>query len=169
MKDISLPAGTKLAICCTYRDIISGNGYLAKVEVCGRILAVVDEDGEVWIHGVQPSGLAEGGATLLEAHANFRQAYTAMLFDVATTATSYANFEGSVKGLMQPSSALDKSWEDAARNLDKEIAAELGLPITKANNHQPSVTVTEIKLPEEISPALNTLDEAPHIVFKKAA
>lgn len=43
-----------------YKDCIAGNGFLAAVVVSGRAL-MRSEDDEWWMHGVQPSAIAEGG------------------------------------------------------------------------------------------------------------
>ena len=64
---------------------------LAEVRVRGRVLAVTEQDG-AWMYGVSPGDLAASGATIAEAHAAFRRAFTAVLFDIAEDASSFEDF-----------------------------------------------------------------------------
>lgn len=109
--------GTKLPLICTYRNNVAGNGFLAKVEMRGRLLAVVEEDGSFFVHAVRPAGWAEGGATLHEAFAVFRNAYTAILYDIADEAKNFAEFRDAVNALDAEAKPLADSWREAVDSL----------------------------------------------------
>lgn len=66
----------------TFRDKVSGNGFLANVVAHGRSLASQEKDGW-WIYGVEPGDLAAGGTTFAKAQCEFRKAFTTILFDIA--------------------------------------------------------------------------------------
>lgn len=77
-------------------DLVPGNGFLARVEISGRILAVL-EDGEWWFYGVQPGALAEGAANPPEAFVRFRASIHNVLEDAATESVGYEAFESEVR------------------------------------------------------------------------
>jgi len=76
----------------TFRDVVSGNGFLSGVTLGGRAL-IIPEDGSWSIYGVRPAPIAESGKTPLEAFANFRNAYKNVLFDLAEDAESFEEFK----------------------------------------------------------------------------
>lgn len=80
----------------TYRDRIVGMGFNALVTSHGRVLAT-EEDGEVWVYGVEPGGLAASGSDPKEALESFRQTFTNVLRDLATETRSFAEFESRVQ------------------------------------------------------------------------
>lgn len=67
----------------TFLDKVEGNGYLAHVEVHGRLLAV-EEDAEWWMYGVNPGGVAASGKSKAEAYSEFRKTLMKVLFDTAS-------------------------------------------------------------------------------------
>jgi hypothetical protein len=67
------------------RELVEGNGFVARVVVSGRAL-LVDENGECWIEGVNPGGFAASGKSPSEALAAFGSAFRAILFDIASGA-----------------------------------------------------------------------------------
>lgn len=128
----NLEPGTKLPLVCTYRNSVAGNGFVAKVEMRGRMLAIVDDDGEVWLHAVHPAGWADSGRTVAEAHAQFRQSYTAILYDVAEETETFEDFRAAVKKLDVESGPLLESWQEAVANMRPEWADKLNLKIEPA-------------------------------------
>ena len=54
-------------LCFTYAGSVIGNGFLAHVDLCGRLLAVPEADG-VWLYGVNPAAVAVGAPTLSDAN-----------------------------------------------------------------------------------------------------
>lgn len=85
---------THYPVMFTFRDAVSGNGFLSGVTLGGRALIVHEPQDQAWrIYGVRPAPIAESGATPLEAFANFRNAYKNVLFDFAESAASFEAFK----------------------------------------------------------------------------
>jgi hypothetical protein len=81
----------------SFRDAVSGNGFVAYVAVSGRVLLTNEGDGDIWMFGVQPGGIAGGGHERSEAFREFKKSYLSVFFDIAAEATSFEDFEESVK------------------------------------------------------------------------
>ncbi len=151
-------AMNKLPLLFTFRDKVSGNGFLADIEAQGRALAVRDE-GEVWMNGVQPGGIAEGGENGSEAYAKFRQTYKAVLFDIASETKDFNEFKLLVEAFFHDISHLtEKEWWNAVKRVREEKHTEEGLPIKSAEETEVKVTVKKV---EQFTPADNILIDAP--------
>ena len=70
----------------TFLDKVEGNGYMAHVEVHGRLLAVDEGEDGWWMYGVEPGGVAAHGKTRTEAYTEFRKSVMRVLFDFAVEA-----------------------------------------------------------------------------------
>lgn len=76
----------------THRGIILGNGFLADIELHGRILARAEADG-VWIDGVNPAAIALGAATLNDTHAELRSTLARVFIDFAEQTRTFEEFK----------------------------------------------------------------------------
>ncbi len=96
-----------------YRDVVFGRGFAATVETTGRALGEREGDDYV-MAGVEPGGLAAGGATPEEARHAFRRTFTEVLFDLAADAPSFQAFKESVEAFVGTSndsrSAATAPW-----------------------------------------------------------
>ena len=92
----------------TYRDRIVGMGFTALVHSYGRVLGVVEGEGDIGIYGVEPGALAAKGADPKEALEAFRQDFTDILRDFASEAQSFGEFEQSTQGFF---SAINRPTE----------------------------------------------------------
>jgi hypothetical protein len=162
-----LESGTKLPLVCTYRNTVAGNGFVAKVEMRGRMLAVVDDDTQVWLHAVHPAGWADFGATIAEAHAQFRHSYTAILYDVAEDAATFDDFRSAIDALDRAAEPLLESWKEAVQDMKAEWADRLNLRIEPAGQ-MPYLRVSQVHS-SEVSPQSNQLDPVLPAVVKPAA
>lgn len=81
----------------TYSDRVVGMGFTAHVRSYGRVLGVVEGEGDVWIYGVEPGALAAKGADPKEALESFRQSFTEVLRDFASEAQSFHEFQQSIQ------------------------------------------------------------------------
>jgi hypothetical protein len=117
-----VPAGTpgegrgmaKYPLVFTIKNEVFGNGFLAGVLVHDGRALMVREDDEWWIYGVQPAGIAEGGATPKEAYFSFRDTFTKMLYDSASLAPDFEAFRTDVEGLCGQTNARgDEEWQQA--------------------------------------------------------
>jgi hypothetical protein len=142
----------------TFRDKVSGEGFLAGVTVHGRGLAVEEADGW-WMYGVEPGDLAAGGATFTEAQREFRKTFTTILFDIAEDAKDFKTFKAEVsrffKGVNHPTA---QEWQAAVLEVRAgKITAEAisqGLPTKPAN----SPRSVQVKLLRAFTPKDNVLE-----------
>jgi hypothetical protein len=89
---------TNYPVMFTFRDAVSGNGFLSGVTLGGRALIVHEKNDDLWwIYGVRPAAIAESGKTPLEAFANFRNTYKNVLFDFAEDAKTFDAFKRDVE------------------------------------------------------------------------
>ncbi|MCB1058384.1 MAG: hypothetical protein KDD11_23020 [Acidobacteria bacterium] len=110
---MSASTTTTFPLLFSYRDLIGGKGYFAGVEVHGRAL-LVESDGDVWMYGMNPGGLAGGGATRKEALSDFRRGYNSVLIDIAQASDSFEGFKAEVESFFhETNDALEPDWEAA--------------------------------------------------------
>src|SRR5262245_44493397 len=99
------------------RDLVEGNGFVARVAVSGRAL-LVDEGDECWIEGVNPGGFAASGKSPSEALAEFASAFRAVLFDIASDARSFKDFHDEVQRFFEETNAPAlHDWEEAVKRV----------------------------------------------------
>jgi hypothetical protein len=99
----------------TFRDAISGQGFLAGISICGRAL-MVHEDDKWWMYGVRPAAFAESGETPQETLLNFRNAYREILFDIADERSSFEAFKQEVERFFHdPDPEEERRWDDALK------------------------------------------------------
>jgi hypothetical protein len=100
-----------------FRDVVQGNGFIARVAVQGRALMQTEEPPEgVWIEGVNPGGFAASGHSQAQALESFRQSYLAILFDIASDAADFAAFRHGVEEFFRDTN------EPASRDWDAAVA-----------------------------------------------
>lgn len=80
----------------TFSDRIVGLGFSAIVTSYGRVLAVDEGDGEVWIYGVEPGAMAASGSDPKEALEAFRQTFANVLRDFAVECRTFAEFDEAI-------------------------------------------------------------------------
>ena len=126
----------------TYRDKVIVHGMIAEVVIRGRLLATLEakedgSDGDVWIYGVQPGDLSAGGEHFGEAHADFRQSFTTVLYDIADDSLSKEDFRTSVESFFsQVNKPLAEAWREAVdvgRTAGRAFALKKKVPIGSAD------------------------------------
>ena len=144
----------------TFRDTIYGNGYLAKVTLSGRALTVRD-DGEWWMYGVCPSGMAANGETPQSAFSLFRERYEQVLFDFALDADGFSDFRTHVNKFFHenPRDLEDVArWETSFRLIrEGQVEPEAPfstLPHEKPENRPPKVEVARMDQSVDLSASL---------------
>jgi hypothetical protein len=147
---------TRYPILFGFRDLIAGNGFVAGVGVNGRAL-LVDEDNGYWMYGVNPGGLAAGGATPAEAQAEFRVIYRSVLFDAAAEAVDFASFKSEVESFFNETNEPTKvEWDEAVQEVRSGKVSADWLPKGKAD----SKIGVDVVLLDHPVPSVNALDEA---------
>ena len=106
-----------------FSDLVMGRGFVAEVTTDGRA-TMAQEDGEWWMSGVNPGGVAASGATVAEALANFRNTYRLVLTDSAMLANSFEEFSRDVQGIFASTTQeLIEEWKAAAMAIREGAAA----------------------------------------------
>jgi hypothetical protein len=127
----------------TFRDVVSGNGFLAGVTVSGRAL-MVREDDKWWAYGVRPAGLVDCGDTPQDAHNRFRERYRAILFDIAAEAHNFLNFKQEVERFYEESDADEECRWTVAFEAIRSGAAVPEPPFTDLPRQAPETRPTQI-------------------------
>jgi hypothetical protein len=100
----------------TFKDAISGNGFLAGITLSGRTL-MVHEDDAWWIYGVRPGALAESGQTPQEAFLRFRNTYKTVLFDMAEEFANFDSLKNEIERFYhEPDEKEERRWTEAFRD-----------------------------------------------------
>lgn len=145
----------------TFRGQIIGHRFLADIEVLGRLLAVHEHDG-VWLSGVNPGGMAAGGKTPTEAHADFSRGFKSVLIDIANEAETFEAFKAEVERFVQESDDTTQAeWATAVDEVrtGRRDTSQLGLRTMPAS--QPVVVKVHELRQEALSPTQNVLGEEP--------
>lgn len=140
----------------TYRGTILGRGFVADVDLHGRLLATPELEG-VWLYGVNPGALAIGAPTLDAANAELRNTLTRLFIDFAQETASFAAFKTRVESyLAETDEGSVQEWEAARKEVRAgHVPVPDGLP--KEPDECPSfVNVTEKPL-EAVTPQDNPL------------
>lgn len=112
-----VPMSTTLPLVFGYRDLIEGDGFVAVVEVCGRAI-LVENEGDVWMYGVNPGAVAGGGETRREALSDFRTGYQSVLFDLAECAANFGEFQHQVEAFFhQTNRPNEADWHSAVGDI----------------------------------------------------
>lgn len=144
-----------------YRDRLYGSGYLMEISVRGRALCVKYDDGQVWMYGVNPGGIAEHGGNLEAAHMAFRRAFTAALIDIANDVSSFDEFKSAVQSFVyEANNAVEAEWQEAVRAVraGKIRPEDVGLITAQAER---KVTVDVIQRRDDFRPTDNVLEQEP--------
>jgi hypothetical protein len=105
--------GTRYPLLFGFHDFVAGNGFVAGITLHGRAL-LVDEGEGFWMYGVNPGGVAAGGASLGEAQAEFRSAYRSVLFDIASEAGGFEDLKSQVERFFAETNEPTRAeWEEA--------------------------------------------------------
>ena len=108
-----MPENIHYPLLLTFRDAISGNGFLAGVTLYGRAL-MVSEDDKWWMYGVRPGSIVESGNTPQETFSSFRERFRLTMFDIAEESANFEEFRASVESFYaQPDSFEENRWEEA--------------------------------------------------------
>jgi len=154
----------------TYRGTILGQGFVADINLQGRVLACPESDG-VWVYGVNPGAIAVSAPTLNATNLELRSALTKLFIDFAGEATSFGAFKIAVERFMSESDEESLAAWRAAREAVKagQVAVPKDLPRESAEaKHFVSVTQKPV---DTLTPRDNPLmqEEASDRVYEMAA
>lgn len=140
----------------THRGTILGNGFLAEIELKGRLIATPEVEG-VWLYGVNPGALAVSGRTLADANVELRNTLTRVFIDFAEDASTFDAFKTRVEQFFdETDSESVREWEDAVKCVRAgNVVGPEGLIRADANEAR-YVNVTR-KAVEAVTPKDNPL------------
>lgn len=140
-----------------YRDPILGNGFVAQVEVQGRVLCTQDpEDGALWwMVGVEPGAIVASGAERSSAHDEFRRVFLTALFDIAEESGTFEEFRAGVEAFFyQTNGPAAVEWEDAVCYVRTHaLASQVDCVVVRADTQQSQISVSELA----VTPQQNVL------------
>src|SRR5882724_1433787 len=130
----------------TFKDVVSGNGFLAGITLCGRALMCREDDVKWWTYGVHPGGMAEVGEAALESFSNFRNSYKKILFDIAEEAANFEAFKREVERFYaECAEGEEERWDTAAKAFRSgEVQPEE--PFSKLPKRDPEKHPVEIEV-----------------------
>jgi len=105
-----------LPLCFTYAGSVIGKGFVAHVDLCGRLLAIPEADG-VWLHGVSPAAVAVGAETLPEANLELRDILTRTFIDFANDSDTFAAFKVKVEEFYHATDDDAAEWQAAVDSI----------------------------------------------------
>jgi len=129
----------------TFKSRVFGKGYIAEIELCGRLLAELEMEG-VWLYGVNPGALAVGAATLSTANVDLHKALATVFADFAEQANAFADFQNQVEMFFNVTDAESiTEWEHGVARMKASTSIEVpgGLPIKDAVKTKVFVRVAE--------------------------
>lgn len=140
------------------RQVVVGNGFLAAVRLRGRATGMEDF-GSIWIYGVNPGGLADHGADLKTAYANFRRFLGLVMFDLGEMAADFSAFRRDLSKFVHATDreSMDE-WISARREIRGGRVPEVDFP------HENDDLDLELQIrdlttapPTELTPDLNEI------------
>lgn len=144
----------------SFRDNISGNGFVASVAIVnGRgVLCSEDDAGAAfWLYGAQPGGLAGGGADARAALSDFRERYRSVLFDIASEAPSFFEFERDVRAFLeQQNDEVAAEWSSLHEEAKKN-GVQLEAFVVQRVDASPEVKIVELDAQRTV-PTFNAMD-----------
>ena len=161
------PAGSEWPLLFSYRVPVEVQGSLARIELSGRATAYLDEDGSVWMDGVNPGAFAVSGKSLKDAEADLRSTLTDIFLDIAESSGDLAEFKRQAEDfLYSTDDDTLAEWEAALSRVRKSAGmAVAGLKRRSADQYRPSVRVSET--PQADTPLL--LSDKPESLELSAA
>jgi hypothetical protein len=149
-------ATNALPLLFTYSRLVAGQGFLADVTFCGRVLAWQESDG-VWLDGVNPGGFAAGGKTFTEANVELRDTLSKVLIDFALESGSFLEFKREIERFYhETDSTTENLWANALEALkDGRLLVPTGLP-RKPAGWQCTISIESMR-PEQLTARHNLL------------
>jgi len=157
-----------------HRGTLLGKGFIADIEILGRVLARPEVDG-VWIDGVNPGAISLGAATLNDTHSELRGMLARIFVDFAEQTTNFDEFKARAEQFFAETDQESvQEWETAVEAVRAgRISGPDGIPRQDANAARFYITVTA-KPVEDVTPKDNTIvqeesEDAYYTVYAKAA
>ena len=140
----------------THRGVTLGRGFIANVELTGRLVAHQDSTG-VWLEGVTPAGLVidAGASRIDEVQPLVRETLVDTLNAFAKDAGTFREFRDAVQAFLSTTdeTAIEE-WRDAVERVRSTRERLEGFDVWSADR-ETSVTVAEMAV-EDVTPVDTT-------------
>lgn len=103
-------------LCFKYTGSIAGTGFIAHIDLCGRVLADQSAEG-VWLYGVTPAAIAVSADTLVKAVQEHRESLTKVFIDFAQEADGFASFNTRVHAFFDEADDQRADWDAAVARM----------------------------------------------------
>jgi hypothetical protein len=153
------PAPAAWPLIFKHRGPVLGRGFVAVIELHGRILARQEPNGEVSIEGVHPGGFAVSPHNIRAASLELQKALTGILVDIAEEADSFEAFKAAVEEFFwQTDDESVAEWDACVQAVRRgQLSAPYLLPVLAANL---PLMVTVTRKPEgAVTPQDNSTPE----------
>lgn len=146
----------------TYKSPIFGRGFIADVEICGRVLAEMEAEG-IWLYGVQPGAFAVEAPTLAQAGPAMTARLSEIFIDVAEEVATFADFKAEVERFFQETDDdILQEWTRAVEAVKSgQLPHPAGLPVRSAEAAVFTIRVTSRQL-AQVTPDDNAITIAEH-------
>lgn len=141
-------------LCFKYTGPVFGNGFVAHVELSGRVLAIQETDG-VWFNGVTPAAIAVSAATLKDAGPVHRDAMTKVFIDFAEESKTFEEFEAKVQAFYDQGDDDLKEWKNAVARINAGLEA-IPEGLRRCKDPEIYLKVTRRQM-DQVTPADNPL------------
>ena len=153
------PPGEAWPLTFSYANVVDAESFRAAVEIKGALVATIDPaDGSCWLDGVHPGGAAAGGASLEDAHANFREFLTGIIGDMAADCGTLGAFRDWLRVFVESTdqATLD-SWNAGVRKVRSNAPGAPDIERCDSEGWRPRVRVREVSGADSV----NRIDQ-PH-------
>lgn len=141
-----------LAFCFSHPVI--GNGFLAAVQIHGRLLAEVESEG-VWLYGVNPGAIAASGRTLADANRAIGTTLARVLFDMAAEAPSFDAFKATVVAFFEQTDEDLAAWTEAVARIRSGETRDLPSDLPRLDDPLVQVRVEARRRIDDLRPTDN--------------
>lgn len=157
MEDVVLPnwdpPGEAWPLTFSYANVVDAESFRAAVEIKGALVATIDSaDGSCWLDGVYPGGAAAGGASLEDAHANFREFLTGIIGDMAADCGAFQAFREWLRVFVMSTdqTTLD-SWKAGVRKVRSNAPGAPNIERRDSAGWTPSLTIHPVLSADSVS------------------
>jgi hypothetical protein len=142
-----------------FQGALIGRGFVAEIEVTGsRVLASIEDTGDVWLYGVNPGAIAENGDSLEDANSHFRKAIYEVLIDMAKESRTFGELKAQVEAFfITTNEPVEVDWKAALARI-RESREKLGdLPVHRVTALKVAVNKKPLKdlRPSDNRPQVN--------------
>ncbi len=145
------------------QELVAGKGYVAHVDIRGRLVAYRREEGTFWISGVEPGDVSAGGATIREAFAAYLESLKGVLVDIALEPETFEAFKSEVQDFFDRRDLEEEAvWRrtvEVGRTANRDDARFLSLTRLSADDPR-GVKVMKVEI-DAVSPSSNASSYPP--------